>query len=300
VASTGFDLVEWQLRIAAGEPLANWLSNGQADVALHGPRDAKRACTPKTRTTASSRGPAASWHWAARRDGAYRPRHRGGRRGHAVGTHAMVAKLIVHGHDRADGDPPACRSHRRDTLGSACTNNGRFLRDLLQHEDFAAARLTTTRLDEWAAEAAPLMPAAGQRVNHAGCAAVALAARGELPAGAPAGLRPASVATQTLALPMRRHHCANGASGWMAMRCTSANRTWCACKAARATPGGWASHGAACSIVAVREPNGAWHLAHEGTSLHVHASPRPALRRATALTQAARTRRWPASSPRCW
>jgi geranyl-CoA carboxylase alpha subunit len=62
----------------------------------------------------------------------------------------MLAKVIAHGRNRDDairrliaalGDAPL--------LGVA--NNGRFLRDLLDHERFRSATMHTALLDDWAA-----------------------------------------------------------------------------------------------------------------------------------------------------
>jgi acetyl/propionyl-CoA carboxylase alpha subunit len=271
---TGFDLVEWQLRIADGEPLANWLPRGQSDIRFHGhaiearlyAEDPYDGFKPRTGRIL---------HW---RPGANARVDHGIAEGGEVSPwyDAMVAKLIVHGHDRADAIRRLVAAIEATPL-IGVTNNGRFLRDLLQHEDFAAARLTTARLDEWAAEAAPLM----QRPEPSeACwlASAALAARGELPAGAATGLRPASVATQTLAL-----ECDGEIRHWRVRLDRDAvhvgeshlvrvqdrdGHTW------RLTIDGTAG-----SIVAVRAPDGGWHLAHEGASFtFTEPSPCPAPR----------------------
>ena len=62
---------------------------------------------------------------------------------------AMVAKLIVHGRDRGDAIR-RLRAALQDAPLLGLQNNGRFLHDLLAHPQFAAATMTTTRLDEWA------------------------------------------------------------------------------------------------------------------------------------------------------
>jgi len=115
--------------------------------------------------------------------------------------------------------------------------------------------------------------------------------RGELPPVRPQACARPSVATQTLGVgngdgmhsPMARP------AGW---RCGAHRRIapGCACKAARATPGGWRIDGAAWQHR--RRTRAEWRLA-PGARRHKlsrSSSPRPALRRATALTQAARAR----------
>ena len=62
---------------------------------------------------------------------------------------AMVAKFIAHGHDRHDALRRLVRA-LQDAPLLGVTNNGRYLCDVVQHQDFGAARMTTTRLDEWA------------------------------------------------------------------------------------------------------------------------------------------------------
>ncbi len=206
---TGFDLVQWQLRVAAGEPLSAWLPNGQADIRFSGHAIEARLYTedpydgfkPQTgrilhwrpaRAVQAGLAPGAAASSVRIDDGIAE--------GGEVSPwyDAMVAKLIVHGRDRADAVRRLVAAIEDSPL-LGVANNDRFLRDLLQHPDFAAARLTTTRLDEWAAACHPLLqrPTPDDTCWHA---AAALAARGDCAADAAAGLRPASVAWQTLAL----------------------------------------------------------------------------------------------------
>ena len=71
-------------------------------------------------------------------------------------------------------------------------NNGRFLRDLLNHPQFSAAQLTTTRLDEWAVAGEPLLRRPVPTEAAWRIAAALLAGQG--------GRRPASVAAFDLSL----------------------------------------------------------------------------------------------------
>jgi geranyl-CoA carboxylase alpha subunit len=148
---TGLDLVEWQLRIAQGEklPLAQdqIQFNGHAiEVRLYAedPYDNWRPQTGRIQ------------HWQPQRSG-IRIDH-GIRSGDEVSPYydAMVAKFIAHGHDRADAVRQLTRA-LEDVPLLGLRHNGRFLRDLLQHPQFANSQMTTTRLDEWAASAEPLL-----------------------------------------------------------------------------------------------------------------------------------------------
>jgi geranyl-CoA carboxylase alpha subunit len=145
-AVTGHDLVEWQLRVAAGEPLPVT----QDEVGLRGhaiearlyAEDPYAGFVPQTGRIV---------HWRPATDA------RGGVRvddgvveGGEVTPYydAMVAKLIVHGRDRADAIRRLVAAlEHAPLLGVA--NNAGFLADLLRHPDFRDARMTTTRLDEW-------------------------------------------------------------------------------------------------------------------------------------------------------
>lgn len=166
---TGLDLVEWQLRVAAGEPLPLQ----QSDVRLHGhaievrlyAEDPYAGFAPQTGRVL---------HWrpgvalqAANPGGALRDSLRidaGIVEGGEIGPYydPMVAKVIVHGRDRGDAIRRLSAAlEDLPLVGPA--NNGRFLRDLLRHPDFAQARLHTTLIDQWAADGEPLLqrPRAG-------------------------------------------------------------------------------------------------------------------------------------------
>jgi geranyl-CoA carboxylase alpha subunit len=150
---TGLDLVAWQLRVAAGEPLPL----AQDEVAFKGhaievrlyAEDPYDGFKPQTGRIL---------HWqpeAALHDGV-RIDH-GMAAGQQVTPHydAMVAKLIAHGRDRADAVRRLVAAlDDAPLVGPA--HNARYLRDLLQHPDFTAARMHTALLDDWAAQAAPI------------------------------------------------------------------------------------------------------------------------------------------------
>ena len=143
---TGFDLVEWQLRVAAGEPLPAVQEEvsftGHAIEARLYAEDPYDGYKPQT-------GRVLSW----RPEAALVRIDHGIEEGGEVTPYydAMVAKFIAHGIDRADAIRRLIRA-LQDTPLLGLANNGRFLCDLLRHPDFVAAKMTTTRLDEWAAE----------------------------------------------------------------------------------------------------------------------------------------------------
>jgi geranyl-CoA carboxylase alpha subunit len=151
---TGLDLVEWQLRVAAGEPLPLTQQQvrfeGHAIEARLYTEDPYDGFKPQTGRIV---------HW--RPDSA---RARGARiddgiaEGGVIGPYydAMVAKLIVHGRDRADAVRQlVCALEASPLLG--VPHNARFLRDLLQSDAFTRAAVTTSMLDEWSAAGSALL-----------------------------------------------------------------------------------------------------------------------------------------------
>ncbi|WP_246312296.1 biotin carboxylase N-terminal domain-containing protein [Pseudaquabacterium terrae] len=160
---TGLDLVEWQLRVAAGQPLPL----AQPDIVLRGhaiearlyAEDPYRGFSPQTGRVLHWRPDAALR--AANPVGALPPSLRidaGIAEGDDIGPYydAMVAKIIVHGRDRADAIRRLAAALEDAPLVGPL-NNGRFLRDLLRHPAFAEARLHTTLIDDWAAQGEPLL-----------------------------------------------------------------------------------------------------------------------------------------------
>ncbi len=178
---TGLDLVEWQLRVALGEPLP--LAQQQIRFEGH---------AIEARLVAED--PYAGWVPQTGRIAGWRPQDAGQRVDHGIAQggeltphyDGLVAKFIAHGRDRAD----AIRRLRRalaDAPLLGLANNAHFLRRLLDHPDFRDAKLTTTRLDDWQATGAaplqrPAVPEAAWRL--------AAAVLGDAAAAPTRGLRP--------------------------------------------------------------------------------------------------------------
>ena len=152
-AITGLDLVEWQFRVAAGEPLPL----KQAQLKIHGHAIEARICAenpdkqflPATGTLQVYRQPACTRF--ERADGGVRIDD-GVRQGDAISPYydSMVAKLIVHGDTRADA------LARMDmALGEfhivGLQTNVQFLRHVLASESFAKADLDTALIQREAA-----------------------------------------------------------------------------------------------------------------------------------------------------
>jgi geranyl-CoA carboxylase alpha subunit len=192
---TGLDLVEWQLRVAAGEPLPLkqdqiTFSGHAIEVRLYA-EDPYDGFKPQT-------GLILGWQPA---DSDVRIDHGIAEGGEVSPFYdAMVAKFIAHGRDRGDAIRRLTRALDEVPL-IGLRSNGRFLRDLLQHPQFTQATMTTTRLDEWAAVGEPLLqrpapPETAWRV------AAAVLAQGQGAGGKALGfgMRPASVAGFALTL----------------------------------------------------------------------------------------------------
>jgi geranyl-CoA carboxylase alpha subunit len=151
-AITGLDLVEWQLRVADGEALP--LTQDQVrfdghaiEVRLYA-EDPYAGFAPQTGTV--------QW-WRPERCDTVRIDH-GITEGQTITPYydAMVAKLIAHGRDRADAIR-RLRAALADTPLFGLKHNARFLADLLGHEAFRAATITTATLDDWVAQGAPIL-----------------------------------------------------------------------------------------------------------------------------------------------
>ena len=146
-AITGEDLVEWQLRVAAGQPLPK----RQDELKIIGHAIEARICAenpdnqflPATGTLAIYRKPAHSAF--ARSDIRFDD---GVREGDAISPFydSMIAKLIVHGDDRAQAlarlDAALAQTH---IVGLA--TNVQFLRYVLASDAFAQAKLDTALIE---------------------------------------------------------------------------------------------------------------------------------------------------------
>ena len=195
---TGLDLVEWQFRVAQGEALpltqAQIVFTGHAIEARLYAEDPYDNWAPQT-------GRIAGWRPEAANVRIDHGIHEGGEV--TPFYDAMVAKFIAHGHDRADAVRRLTRA-LEDAPLLGLRNNGRFLRDLIQHPQFAAAQMSTTRLDEWAAaaqtnagnQAAALLRRPQPDDDMWALAAALLSG----PAGQASITRPASVARHDLTL----------------------------------------------------------------------------------------------------
>ena len=153
---TGLDLVEWQLRVAAGEPLPL----AQADIRFTGHAiEARLYAEDPYAGFAPQTGQVLWWKPEVLPGSGVRIDH-GLQEGDTVSPYydPMVAKVIAYGRDRGD----AIRRLRAALVHTpllGLRNNSRFLADLLAHPDFAQAQMTTTRIDEWAEQGAALLQA---------------------------------------------------------------------------------------------------------------------------------------------
>jgi 3-methylcrotonyl-CoA carboxylase alpha subunit len=183
-AITGLDLVEWQLRVAAGQPLPKT----QDQLAIHGHAIEARICAenpdanflPATGTLDVARWPA---HVAFRRNADAEPFHepapvridRGFDEGDAISPwyDSMIAKLIVWGEDRAQA-LARLDAALRDIHLVGLQSNVAFLRRVVGTRAFTTADLDTALIER---ERAALFEAPGlaPEVAAAGVAALAQA-----------------------------------------------------------------------------------------------------------------------------
>jgi geranyl-CoA carboxylase alpha subunit len=169
---TGFDLVEWQLRVAAGQPLPA----RQHEIELKGhaiearlyAEDPYAGFVPQTGTVLYWR-PELALHAGVRIDG-------GIVEGSVVSPYydPMVAKIIVHGRDRDDAIR-RLRAALQNAPLLGLRNNGRFLADLVDHPAFRTATMSTTLIDQWLEQGEALLQRPLASEVHWCLAAAALA-----------------------------------------------------------------------------------------------------------------------------
>jgi len=177
-AITGLDLVEWQLRVASGEPLPLQ----QSDLRIHGHAIEARICAenpdnnflPATGTLAVYRKPACSSFELANASSA------GGsvriddgvREGDSISPFydSMVAKLIVHGDTREQALARLDEALSQTRI-VGLTTNVQFLRHIIRTDSFATAKLDTALIQRedkalFGQEAVGLPLAAASVVAH--------------------------------------------------------------------------------------------------------------------------------------
>ncbi|MCG6903212.1 MAG: 3-methylcrotonyl-CoA carboxylase [Rhodobacter sp.] len=139
-AITGVDLVEWQLRVAAGEPLPMTqaripLSGHAVEVRLYA-EDVPKGFLPATGTLTHLEFAA-----HARADS-------GVRAGDAISAFydPMIAKIITHGRDRAQALARMATALADTRVAGSVTNHA-FLRKLVRHPDFLSGDVDTGLID---------------------------------------------------------------------------------------------------------------------------------------------------------
>ena len=151
---TGLDLVEWQLRVAAGEPLPV----RQSDITLAGHAiEARLYAEDPYNGFAPQTGPVLWWRPQAAVQGGARVDD-GIVEGGVVSPFydPMVAKVIVHGKDRNEAIR-RLRAALANVPLLGLRNNGRFLSDLVDHAAFRGATMTTALIDQWQEHGEPLL-----------------------------------------------------------------------------------------------------------------------------------------------
>ena len=146
-AITGLDLVEWQLRVASGEPLPLQ----QSDLRIHGHAIEARICAenpdnnflPATGTLAVYRKPVCSSFAISDVPSCVRIDD-GVREGDSISPFydSMVAKLIVHGDTRAQALARLDEALSQTRI-VGLTTNVQFLRHIIRTDSFATAKLDT-------------------------------------------------------------------------------------------------------------------------------------------------------------
>ncbi|MER9626675.1 acetyl/propionyl/methylcrotonyl-CoA carboxylase subunit alpha [Mesorhizobium sp. M0296] len=169
---TGIDLVEWQLRVAAGEKLPKT----QSEIALSGhafeariyAEDAARGFLPATGTLHHLKFPQPAPEGATMRV------ETGVRAGDAISPFydPMIAKLIVHGKDRRTALTALGAALSQTEIAGSTVNTG-FLAALAADADFAAGDVDTGLIARHQQALTAVPPPSGETI-----AAAALAASG--------------------------------------------------------------------------------------------------------------------------
>jgi acetyl-CoA carboxylase biotin carboxylase subunit len=165
---TGLDLVAEQIRVADGERLSirqpDVVSRGHAIECRICAEDPEQGHTPTTGQVALLRPPTGP---GVRFDSGLSPGQR-----ITTSFDSMLAKLVVHGSDRAQAIA-RMRQALRDLVLLGIDHNGAYLERVLAHAEFAAAKIHTHFLEEHREELA--LPPAGDpdRVAIIACAALA-------------------------------------------------------------------------------------------------------------------------------
>ncbi|MBW2456449.1 MAG: acetyl-CoA carboxylase biotin carboxylase subunit [Deltaproteobacteria bacterium] len=140
---TGVDLVEWQLRVAAGEPLP--LSQGDIRLTGHAV-EARLYAEDPAQGFLHQTGEVLQWRVPAGAD--VRVDH-AVEVGGVISPHydPMIAKVIAHGASRDDACRKLAAALRDTTLFGVVTNKS-FLANICVHEQFAAGEATTAFLTD--------------------------------------------------------------------------------------------------------------------------------------------------------
>lgn len=160
---TGIDIVELQLRIAAGEPLPY----GQQDVRFDGHAMEARLCAEEPAANFAPRsGRMVLWRAPPR----VRVEH-AMRSGIEISPNydSLIAKIIAHGRTREDARRALLRG-LEDTVALGVTTNQSFLAEILKHPAFISGAATTAFVSD---QGGTLIPP----VRHDACSALAIAAR---------------------------------------------------------------------------------------------------------------------------
>ncbi len=161
---TGVDLVEWQLRVAAGEPLplrqSQLMMTGHAIEARIYAEDPARNFQPQTGRLTQLKFPA-----GARIDS-------GVREGDIITPHydPLIAKLIVHGRNRAVAMRRLSQALAQIRI-AGCRTNLDFLNRLARHPEFAGEAVDIgfigRHIDSLTAEPSPPLEAVAASMLHA-------------------------------------------------------------------------------------------------------------------------------------